>query len=101
MANGSYAEHLELEAELAAFYDMPYGMVFSTGYSANLGTLVALLGPGDARGYYPGYSADALASKRRFSWLVLKGHTENDDGLIRKRRKIIMTTRIAPNMSIR
>ncbi|MGR8919512.1 MAG: aminotransferase class I/II-fold pyridoxal phosphate-dependent enzyme, partial [Gammaproteobacteria bacterium] len=48
MANGSYREHLELEAELAAFYDMPYGMVFSTGYSANLGTLVALLGEGDA-----------------------------------------------------
>ena len=41
--------------------------------------------PGDARGYYPGYSADALASKQRFSWLVLKGHTENRDGLVRLR----------------
>jgi len=27
---------------------MPYGMVFSTGYAANLGTLAALLSPGDA-----------------------------------------------------
>jgi len=26
---------------------MPYGMVFSTGYAANLGTLTALLKPGD------------------------------------------------------
>ncbi|MEQ8231429.1 MAG: aminotransferase class I/II-fold pyridoxal phosphate-dependent enzyme [Gammaproteobacteria bacterium] len=48
MANGTYREHLELERELAVFYDMPYAMVFSTGYSANLGSLVALLGPGDA-----------------------------------------------------
>ena len=48
MANGTYRAHLELEAELAAFFDMPFGMVFSTGYSANLGTLVALLKEGDA-----------------------------------------------------
>jgi len=48
MANGTYRAHLDLEAELAAFYGMPYAMVFSTGYSANLGSLVALLGPGDA-----------------------------------------------------
>ncbi len=48
MANGTYRAHLDLEAELAAFYGMPYAMVFSTGYSANLGSLVALLGAGDA-----------------------------------------------------
>lgn len=48
MANGSFAEHAALERELAAFYGMPYGMVFSTGYAANLGTLTALLHPGDA-----------------------------------------------------
>ena len=48
MANGSYATHAALEQELAALYEMPHGMVFSTGYAANLGTLAALLGPGDA-----------------------------------------------------
>jgi 8-amino-7-oxononanoate synthase len=48
MANGSYATHAALEAEFADFYDMPYGMVFSTGYAANLGTLAALVSPGDA-----------------------------------------------------
>lgn len=48
MANGSFAAHAALERDLADFFDMPYGMVFSTGYAANLGTLVALLGPGDA-----------------------------------------------------
>ena len=48
MANGSFAIHTALEREFADFYDMPFGMVFSTGYAANLGTLTALLAPGDA-----------------------------------------------------
>ncbi|MGE0858232.1 MAG: aminotransferase class I/II-fold pyridoxal phosphate-dependent enzyme [Gammaproteobacteria bacterium] len=48
MANGTYRDHLLLEREIAAFFNLPYAMVFSTGYSANLGTLAALLAPGDA-----------------------------------------------------
>lgn len=48
MANGSYAAHGALEAELADFFGCPHAMVFSTGYTANLGVLVALLGKGDA-----------------------------------------------------
>jgi len=48
MANGSFSAHAALEREFAAFYGMPYAMVFSTGYAANLGTLSALLSPGDA-----------------------------------------------------
>jgi 8-amino-7-oxononanoate synthase len=48
MANGSFTAHTELERELADFFQVPYGMIFSTGYAANLGTLVALLKPGDA-----------------------------------------------------
>jgi 8-amino-7-oxononanoate synthase len=47
MANGSFATHTALERDLADFFQMPYGMVFSTGYAANLGTLVALVKPGD------------------------------------------------------
>jgi 8-amino-7-oxononanoate synthase len=47
MANGSFAAHTALEKELADFFQMPYGMVFSTGYAANLGTLTALVNPGD------------------------------------------------------
>jgi choline dehydrogenase len=38
--------------------------------------------PGDARGYYPGYSRAALADKRHFSWLLLKAHTQNHDGTV-------------------
>jgi 8-amino-7-oxononanoate synthase len=48
MANGSFAAHGALEQDLADFFGVPYSMVFSTGYAANLGTLVALLNPGDA-----------------------------------------------------
>ena len=48
MANGSFAQHAALERELADFFGVDYGMVFSTGYGANLGTLTALLKPGDA-----------------------------------------------------
>ncbi|MEZ4222661.1 MAG: GMC family oxidoreductase N-terminal domain-containing protein [Polyangiaceae bacterium] len=36
--------------------------------------------PGDGRGYYPGYALDAAKAKSRFSWLILKAHTNNRDG---------------------
>jgi len=48
MANGTYKEHLQLEDELAVFFDLPHAMVFSTGYSANLGILTALLDADDS-----------------------------------------------------
>jgi len=38
--------------------------------------------PGDARGYYPGYSSVALADKTHLSFLLLKAHTRNDDGIV-------------------
>jgi 8-amino-7-oxononanoate synthase len=44
LANGTYAEHLLLEAELAAFYDLEYALTFTTGYQANLGMIAALGG---------------------------------------------------------
>lgn len=47
MANGSYSGHRLLEKELAAFYGKRDGIVFSTGYQANLGMLAALAGPSD------------------------------------------------------
>ncbi|AKS42092.1 serine palmitoyltransferase [Wenzhouxiangella marina] len=47
MANGSYAGHRALEAELAAAFGWPSAIVFSTGYQANLGTLSGLAGDGD------------------------------------------------------
>jgi len=48
MANGSFASHVALEHDLADFYGQAHAMVFTTGYSANLGMLTALLGAEDA-----------------------------------------------------
>ena len=47
IANGSYAMHQELEAELARFLNRRRVITFSTGYQANLGMLAALAGPDD------------------------------------------------------
>ncbi len=38
--------------------------------------------PADARGYYPGYAKFSAAEKSRFSWLVLKAHTQNKAGFV-------------------
>ncbi len=47
VANGSYAPHLELEAQFAEFLGREHAMVFSTGYQANLGVIAGLAGPED------------------------------------------------------
>ena len=46
MANGSYGPHLQLEQEIADYFDRPSAIVFSTGYTANLGVISALAVPG-------------------------------------------------------
>jgi choline dehydrogenase-like flavoprotein len=40
--------------------------------------------PGAFRGYYPGYSVDAVR-KDHFTWAILKAHTENTAGEVRLR----------------
>jgi 8-amino-7-oxononanoate synthase len=45
--NGTLDLHLELEAEIAGWYDSEAALVFTTGHQANLGALGTLLGPGD------------------------------------------------------
>lgn len=47
MANGSYSGHRALEKEFADFYHCRSGIVFTTGYQANLAVISALAGPGD------------------------------------------------------
>jgi 8-amino-7-oxononanoate synthase len=47
MANGTFAAHLALEQELAAFFDKKHSIVFSTGYAATMGMGATLAGPGD------------------------------------------------------
>ena len=45
--NGTLRLHMELEDRLAAFVGKEAALVFSTGMQVNLGTISALVGPGD------------------------------------------------------
>jgi 8-amino-7-oxononanoate synthase len=47
MANGTFAEHVRLEQELAAFFGRRHAIVFTTGYAATSGMCATLAGPGD------------------------------------------------------
>jgi len=47
VANGSYSGHRDLELAMAQFYGRRHGMVFSTGYQANLSMLSTLAGRED------------------------------------------------------
>ncbi|SFN85485.1 8-amino-7-oxononanoate synthase [Nocardia asteroides NBRC 15531] len=46
LVTGTTAEHAELEAELAEFVGAETGLVFASGYAANLGAVTALAGRG-------------------------------------------------------
>jgi 8-amino-7-oxononanoate synthase len=48
LITGGLVVHDELEARLAAFKGTESALLFSSGYLANLGTVAALVGPGDA-----------------------------------------------------
>jgi 8-amino-7-oxononanoate synthase len=48
LVNGHSTEHHALEEELAEFTGRPRALLFSTGYMANIGTVNALVGKGDA-----------------------------------------------------
>ncbi|RKQ71558.1 serine palmitoyltransferase [Litorimonas taeanensis] len=47
VANGSYAEHVDLEKALADHFGMPSCVVFTTGYQTNLSAISALAGDKD------------------------------------------------------
>jgi 7-keto-8-aminopelargonate synthetase-like enzyme len=47
IANGTYSEHRELEKAFAAFMERRHGMIFPTGYQANLGVIAGVAGPRD------------------------------------------------------
>jgi 8-amino-7-oxononanoate synthase len=47
-ANGTFASHRALEEAFASAFGRRHGMVFTTGYQANLGIIAGLCGPGDA-----------------------------------------------------
>ena len=41
--------------------------------------------PGVFKGYAPGYSVEANSTKNHFTWLILKGHTQNRGGTVKLR----------------
>ena len=41
--------------------------------------------PGVFKGYYPGYSVDANADRHHLTWVILKGHTQNQGGTVKLR----------------
>ncbi len=47
--------------------------------------LIVFGAPGMFRGYYPGYSADAIKDRKYFSWAILKAHTKNRAGTVKLR----------------
>ena len=47
MANGTFADHIRLERELADFFGTKIAILFSTGYSATSGISATLAGAGD------------------------------------------------------
>ena len=47
LANGTYAEHLDLENALKDYFGAASAIVFTTGYQANLAAISALAGRGD------------------------------------------------------
>ena len=71
MANGSYAPHLALEKEIAEFFNRPTAIVFSTGYTANLGVISALADHNavvllDADSHASIYDACSLGARKLF-----------------------------------
>ena len=48
LVSGHFVTHQQLEYQLAEFVHKPAALLFSTGYLANLGTVQALVGRGDA-----------------------------------------------------
>jgi 8-amino-7-oxononanoate synthase len=87
MANGSFAEHLALEREMADFYGVGHAICFSTGYAATMGMTATLAGPGDT------ILLDADSHSSIYSGVKLSGadvirfkHSDPDDLAKRLRR---------------
>ncbi|MDE2357000.1 MAG: pyridoxal phosphate-dependent aminotransferase family protein [Alphaproteobacteria bacterium] len=88
VANGTYGGHRQLEQALAKFYGRQHGMVFSTGYQANLGVLSTLVGRGD----HLMLDADSHASIYDGSRLghaeVIRFRHNNPDDLYKRLRRL-------------
>ena len=94
---GHAAAHHALEAALAAFVGLPRALLFSAGYLANIGTVTALVGRGDAvfadRLNHASLNDAALLARaefKRYPHLDL-GALERLLATTRARRKLVVT----------
>ena len=84
LITGHSRAHHVLEEELADFVRRPRALLFSTGYSANLGVMAALLGRGD-RVYEDRLNHASLLDAARLSRARLMRYQHNDAAALASR----------------
>jgi 8-amino-7-oxononanoate synthase len=99
LITGTMDAHREAEVAFAEFIGAPAAALFSTGYSANLGTIQALVGPGDAV-FSDALNHASLIDGCRLSRATVHVYSHRDPGHLesllrehrsRSRRALIMT----------
>ena len=99
LVSGHTAAHEELEEALADFTRRPRALLFGSGYAANLGTINALLGPGDHvfedRLNHASLLDGGWQSRAHFNWYA-HGDLDDLDARLTEcadstRRKLIVT----------
>ncbi|GIX29895.1 MAG: 8-amino-7-oxononanoate synthase [Porticoccaceae bacterium] len=88
LANGTFAEHLALERELAAFYGVPHAIVFTTGYAATQGMCATLAGPGDVILLDADSHASIYAGSQLSGAEILRFKHNDPDDLARRLRRL-------------
>ncbi|MDA8060834.1 MAG: pyridoxal phosphate-dependent aminotransferase family protein [Actinomycetota bacterium] len=83
LLNGSLPLHRELEEELADWVGLESALVFTTGYAANLGLMVSLLGEGDAA-FVDSAAHASLVDGGRFSEGTLRAFRHNRPNSLRR-----------------
>ena len=83
LLNGSLPLHRELEEELADWVGLEAALVFTTGYAANLGLMVSLLGEGDAA-FVDSAAHASLVDGGRFSEGTLRAFRHNRPNSLRR-----------------
>jgi 8-amino-7-oxononanoate synthase len=88
LANGSFAEHLALERDIARFYGVEHAIVFSTGYAATMGLCSTLAGPGDVILLDADSHASIYAGVRLSGAEIIRFKHSNPDDLARRMRRL-------------
>ncbi|WP_103532642.1 aminotransferase class I/II-fold pyridoxal phosphate-dependent enzyme [Streptomyces sp. SM11] len=81
---GSIPLHEELEAEVAAVAERERAIVFGSGYAANVGTIGALVGPGDTV-YVDKYAHASIVDGCRLSGATVVRFRHNDTDHLARR----------------